>query len=219
MLFLFLRVPVLISVGQACLRTGGFKKVTGLLATIEQAVDGNAVGLVGAVVVLKVIVQTMSWPEPMAEAAWPLYEAKGAGPEELCRQYRDEELALILGFLRGQRLGSRDDHSSARNDSRRWTERGSREPGGWRLGRDPEPCLTWRLWLLGMMERHAQRVVRSHRNRRGGAHSKGSPCSDPVLAVSVAPSSPSSCPRCCSSALSILRPSPRTPCRPHCQST
>jgi hypothetical protein len=37
----------------------------------------------------------------MAEAVQPLYEAMGVGFEELCRQYRDEELALILGFLRG----------------------------------------------------------------------------------------------------------------------
>jgi hypothetical protein len=37
----------------------------------------------------------------MAAAAQPLYEAMGMGFAELCRQYGDEELALILEFLRG----------------------------------------------------------------------------------------------------------------------
>jgi DNA-binding MarR family transcriptional regulator len=49
----------------------------------------------------RVIVQPLPWPAAMAEAVRPLYEAMGVGFEELCRQYRDEELALILGFLRG----------------------------------------------------------------------------------------------------------------------
>ena len=49
----------------------------------------------------RVIVQPVPWPAPMAEAAQPLYAAMAAGFEELCRQYGDEELALILGFLRG----------------------------------------------------------------------------------------------------------------------
>ena len=49
----------------------------------------------------RVIVQPVPWPAVMAEAAQPLYEAMGTGFAELCRQYRDEELALILGFLRG----------------------------------------------------------------------------------------------------------------------
>ena len=49
----------------------------------------------------RVIVQPLPWPEAMAEAVQPLYEAMGSGFEELSRQYRDEELTLILGFLRG----------------------------------------------------------------------------------------------------------------------
>lgn len=49
----------------------------------------------------RVIVQPLPWPTAMVEAARPLYEAMGAGFEELCRQYRDEELTLILEFLRG----------------------------------------------------------------------------------------------------------------------
>ena len=49
----------------------------------------------------RVIVRPLPWPEPMAEAAQPLYAVMGVGFEELCRQYRDEELALILRFLRG----------------------------------------------------------------------------------------------------------------------
>ena len=69
MLFLFLRVPVLFSVGQACFRTDGFMKVTGLLATIEQAVDGNAVGLVGAVVVLTVLNRTQAASRSTASSA------------------------------------------------------------------------------------------------------------------------------------------------------
>lgn len=54
-LLLFLGLAVLISLGLARSRTGGFKEDTGLFATIEQAVDGVAVGLVGAVVVLAVL--------------------------------------------------------------------------------------------------------------------------------------------------------------------
>jgi DNA-binding MarR family transcriptional regulator len=49
----------------------------------------------------RVIVHPLPWPEPMAAAAQPLYEAMGTGFAELCRQYPDEELALILRFLRG----------------------------------------------------------------------------------------------------------------------
>ena len=49
----------------------------------------------------RVIVQPLPWPAAMAEAVQPLYEAMGAGFEALCRQYRDEELTLILEFLRG----------------------------------------------------------------------------------------------------------------------
>jgi DNA-binding MarR family transcriptional regulator len=48
----------------------------------------------------RVIVHPLPWPEPMAAAAQPLYEAMGMGFAELCWQYRDEELTLILGFLR-----------------------------------------------------------------------------------------------------------------------
>ncbi len=49
----------------------------------------------------RVIVQPLPWPAAMAKAVQPLYEAMGVGFEELCRQYRNDELALILGFLRG----------------------------------------------------------------------------------------------------------------------
>jgi DNA-binding MarR family transcriptional regulator len=49
----------------------------------------------------RVIVQPLPWPAAMTEAVQPLYEAMGVGFEELCRQYPDKELALILEFLRG----------------------------------------------------------------------------------------------------------------------
>lgn len=54
-LLLFLGFASLISLALARTRTGGFKEQTDLFATIEQAVDGVAVGLVGAVVVLTVL--------------------------------------------------------------------------------------------------------------------------------------------------------------------
>jgi len=54
-LLLFLGVAVLISLALARTRSGGFKEQTDLFATIEQTVDGIAVGLVGAVVVLTVL--------------------------------------------------------------------------------------------------------------------------------------------------------------------
>jgi putative integral membrane protein (TIGR02587 family) len=54
-LLLFLGVALLIGLGLARTRSGGFKEETGAFATIEQAVDGVAVGLVGAVVVLTVL--------------------------------------------------------------------------------------------------------------------------------------------------------------------
>ena len=54
-LLLFLGLASLISLALARTRTGGFKEETGLFATIEQAVDGVAVGIVGAVVVLTVL--------------------------------------------------------------------------------------------------------------------------------------------------------------------
>jgi putative integral membrane protein (TIGR02587 family) len=54
-LLLFLGLASLISLALARTRTGGFKEDTGVFATIEQAVDGVAVGLVGAVVVLTVL--------------------------------------------------------------------------------------------------------------------------------------------------------------------
>ena len=49
----------------------------------------------------RVIVRPLPWPEPMAEAVQPIYGAMATGFEALCRQYHDEELALILRFLRG----------------------------------------------------------------------------------------------------------------------
>jgi DNA-binding MarR family transcriptional regulator len=49
----------------------------------------------------RVIVHPLPWPTAMADAVQPLYEAMGVGFEALCRQYRDEELRLILEFLRG----------------------------------------------------------------------------------------------------------------------
>ena len=54
-LLLFLGVAFLICLGLAHTRSGGFKEDTSLFATIEQAVDVVAVGLVGAVVVLAVL--------------------------------------------------------------------------------------------------------------------------------------------------------------------
>ncbi len=54
-LLLFLGLASLISLALARTRTGGFKEQTDLFATIEQTVDGIAVGLVGAVVVLTVL--------------------------------------------------------------------------------------------------------------------------------------------------------------------
>jgi putative integral membrane protein (TIGR02587 family) len=54
-LLLFLGLASLITLGLARTRTGGFKEDSGLFATIEQTVDGVAVGLVGAVVVLTVL--------------------------------------------------------------------------------------------------------------------------------------------------------------------
>jgi putative integral membrane protein (TIGR02587 family) len=54
-LLLFLGFASLISLTLARTRSGGFKEQTDLFATIEQAVDGVAVGLVGAVVVLTVL--------------------------------------------------------------------------------------------------------------------------------------------------------------------
>ena len=54
-LLLFLGFAFLISLGLAHSRTGGFKEDSGWFATVEQAVDVVAVGLVGAVVVLAVL--------------------------------------------------------------------------------------------------------------------------------------------------------------------
>ena len=54
-LLLFLGLASLISLGLARTRTGGFKEQTDRFATIEQAVDGVAVGIVGAIVVLAVL--------------------------------------------------------------------------------------------------------------------------------------------------------------------
>jgi putative integral membrane protein (TIGR02587 family) len=54
-LLLFLGIAFLISLGLAHSRTGGFKEESGWFATIEQAVDVVAVGLIGAVVVLAVL--------------------------------------------------------------------------------------------------------------------------------------------------------------------
>jgi putative integral membrane protein (TIGR02587 family) len=54
-LLLFLGVAFLICLGLARSRTGGFKQEESTFATIEQAVDVVAVGLIGAVVVLAVL--------------------------------------------------------------------------------------------------------------------------------------------------------------------
>ena len=54
-LLLFLGVAFVISLALAHSRTGGFKAATDRFATIEQAIDGIAVGLLGAVVVLLVL--------------------------------------------------------------------------------------------------------------------------------------------------------------------
>lgn len=54
-LLLFLGVAFAITLGLAHSRTGGFKADTGRFATVEQAVDGVAVGLLGAAVVLTVL--------------------------------------------------------------------------------------------------------------------------------------------------------------------
>jgi putative integral membrane protein (TIGR02587 family) len=54
-LMLFLGVAALISLGLARSRSGGFKEETSRFASLEQAVDGVAIGLVGAVIVLAVL--------------------------------------------------------------------------------------------------------------------------------------------------------------------
>jgi putative integral membrane protein (TIGR02587 family) len=54
-LLLFLGVAALITFGLARSRSGGFKAETTRFASLEQAADGVAVGLVGAVVVLTVL--------------------------------------------------------------------------------------------------------------------------------------------------------------------
>ncbi len=54
-LLLFLAVAVVISLGLARSRTGGFREGTSGFAVVEQAIDGVAVGLVGALVVLLVL--------------------------------------------------------------------------------------------------------------------------------------------------------------------
>jgi putative integral membrane protein (TIGR02587 family) len=54
-LMLFLGVAALISLGLARSRSGGFKEETGRFARLEQAVDGVALGLIGAVIVLAVL--------------------------------------------------------------------------------------------------------------------------------------------------------------------
>ena len=54
-LLLFLGVAALISFGLARSRSGGFKEETSRFASLEQAVDGVAIGLVGAVIVLTVL--------------------------------------------------------------------------------------------------------------------------------------------------------------------
>jgi putative integral membrane protein (TIGR02587 family) len=54
-LTLFLGVAALISFGLARSRSGGFKEETSRFASLEQAVDGVAVGLIGAVIVLTVL--------------------------------------------------------------------------------------------------------------------------------------------------------------------
>jgi putative integral membrane protein (TIGR02587 family) len=54
-LTLFLGVAALISLSLAHSRSGGFKEETSHLASLEQAVDGVAMGLLGAVIVLIVL--------------------------------------------------------------------------------------------------------------------------------------------------------------------
>ena len=54
-LLLFLGVAALIGFGLARSRSGGFKEETSRFASVEQALDGIAVGLIGAVVVLTVL--------------------------------------------------------------------------------------------------------------------------------------------------------------------
>lgn len=54
-LLLFLGIAFLISLGLARSREGGFKEATDPFATLEQAADGVAVGIVGAAVVLLVL--------------------------------------------------------------------------------------------------------------------------------------------------------------------
>ncbi len=54
-LLLFLAVAVAISLGLARSRTGGFREGTSGFAVVEQAIDGVAVGVVGALVVLLVL--------------------------------------------------------------------------------------------------------------------------------------------------------------------
>jgi putative integral membrane protein (TIGR02587 family) len=54
-LMLFLGVAALVSLGLARTRSGGFKEETSRFASLEQAIDGVAVGLIGAVIVLTVL--------------------------------------------------------------------------------------------------------------------------------------------------------------------
>ena len=54
-LMLFLGVAALVSLGLARSRSGGFKEESSRFASLEQAIDGVAVGLVGAVIVLTVL--------------------------------------------------------------------------------------------------------------------------------------------------------------------
>jgi putative integral membrane protein (TIGR02587 family) len=54
-LLLFLGVAALITFGLARSRSGGFKEETSRFASLEQAVDGVAIGLIGAVIVLTVL--------------------------------------------------------------------------------------------------------------------------------------------------------------------
>jgi putative integral membrane protein (TIGR02587 family) len=54
-LLLFLGIAALITFGLARSRSGGFKEETSRFSSLEQALDGLAIGLVGAVVVLTVL--------------------------------------------------------------------------------------------------------------------------------------------------------------------
>jgi putative integral membrane protein (TIGR02587 family) len=54
-LMFFLGVAALVSLGLARTRSGGFKEESTRFASVEQAIDGVAVGLVGAVIVLAVL--------------------------------------------------------------------------------------------------------------------------------------------------------------------